>query len=79
MSDVHRPPWLRQQFLAPSPGTPLSAHTTEPPLWLHWLVEVHSAPNANPPVVEPEPSFVPLAFPDPPQKPFTQNAPPQHW
>src|SRR5215203_2145605 len=51
---------------------PLLAQTTDPPVWLHSLVDVHAAPSARPPVLVPD---VPL----PPQKPPTQTAPPQQW
>lgn len=39
------PPALRQQFNAPSAAIPLSAQTTAPAVWLHWLVAVQVAPN----------------------------------
>lgn len=35
------PPWFRQQLSVPSVEIALSAQTTEPPAWLHWLVDVH--------------------------------------
>jgi hypothetical protein len=59
---------LRQQLRAPSSAIPLLAQTTDPPAWLHWLVEVHSAPSPRPPPPPP-----------PPQEPSVQTAPPQQW
>src|SRR5918993_4583789 len=69
MSPEHAPPVLRQQLRAPSAAMPLLAQTTDPPLWLHWLVDVHSAPSARPPVLPPPPPHVPPE----------QTAPPQQW
>src|SRR5215212_12198387 len=68
MSLEHAPPELRQQLRAPSAAMPLLAQTTDPPVWLHSLVDVHSAPSDRPPVVPP-----------PPHAPLTQTAPPQQW
>src|SRR5215216_535788 len=70
MSLEHAPPELRQQLRAPSAAIPLLAQTTDPPVWLHSLVAVHSAPRDRPPVV--------LLLP-PPHAPFRQTAPPQQW
>src|SRR5215213_2761340 len=47
---------------------PLLAQTTDPPDWLHSLVDVHSAPSDRPPVLLP-----------PPHVPLRQTAPPQQW
>src|SRR5215218_10760869 len=47
---------------------PLLAQTTDPPLWLHSLVDVHSVPSARPPLLTP-----------PPHVPLRQTAPPQQW
>jgi hypothetical protein len=66
MSPEHAPPVLRQQLRAPSAVMPLLAQTTDPPAWLHSLVDVHSEPSERPPVLTP-----------PPQAPLTQTAPPQ--
>src|SRR5215211_1854182 len=68
MSLEHAPPELRQQLRAPSAAMPLLAQTTDPPVWLHSLVDVHSAPSDRPPVVPP-----------PPHAPPAQTAPPQQW
>jgi hypothetical protein len=68
MSVVQAPPLLRQQLRSPSELMPLLAQTTEPPDWLHWLVEVHSDPRPRP-----------LVPPPPPQEPLLQMAPPQQW
>jgi hypothetical protein len=68
MSPEHAPPLLRQQLRAPSAAMPLLAQTTDPPVWLHSLVEVHSEPSERPPVLPP-----------PPHVPLTQTAPPQQW
>jgi hypothetical protein len=68
ISAVQEPPVFRQQLRAPSAVMPLLAQTTEPPAWLHWLVDEHSAPSARPPPPPP-----------PPQLPLTQTAPPQQW
>lgn len=65
---AHAPPVLRQQLRAPSAAMPLLAHTTDPPLWLHSLVDVHSAPSARPPVLPPPPPHVPLRQTAPPQQ-----------
>lgn len=76
---VQAPPAFRQQFKAPSPGKPLSAQTTAPPLWLHCAAAVHAAPSANPPlplVGGVPPGVVPV--PDPPQTPPLHPNPPQH-
>src|SRR5829696_7154516 len=70
MSLEHAPPELRQQLRAPSAAIPLLAQTTDPPVWLHSLVAVHSAPTDRPPVL--------LLLP-PPQALFRQTAPPQQW
>jgi hypothetical protein len=48
--EIQLPPWFRQQFIAPSVVIALSPQTTEPPAWLHWLVEVHWPPSGVPPV-----------------------------
>jgi hypothetical protein len=66
MSVVQGPPLFRQQLRSPSELMPLLAHTTEPPVWLHWLVDVHSEPRPRP-----------LVPPPPPQEPLLQMAPPQ--
>src|SRR5919112_2087360 len=68
MSFEHAPPVLRQQLRAPSAAIPLLAQTTDPPVWLHSLVDVHSEPSDRPPVVRP-----------PPHVPLAQTAPPQQW
>src|SRR5215204_6653138 len=68
MSLEHVPPELRQRLRAPSAAMPLLAQTTDPPVWLHSLVDVHSAPSDRPPVVPP-----------PPHAPPAQTAPPQQW
>src|SRR5919107_656531 len=68
MSPEHAPPVLRQQLRAPSAAMPLLAQTTDPPVWLHSLVDVHWAPSDRPPVVPP-----------PPHAPPAQTAPPQQW
>src|SRR5918994_4212242 len=68
MSPEHAPPVLRQQLRAPSAVMPLLAQTTDPPVWLHSLVDVHSEPSDRPPVVTP-----------PPHVPLRQTAPPQQW
>jgi hypothetical protein len=68
MSLEQAPPELRQQLRAPSAAMPLLAQTTDPPVWLHSLVDVHSAPSDRPPVVPP-----------PPHAPPAQTAPPQQW
>src|SRR5215216_4384515 len=68
MSLEHAPPELRQQLRAPSAAMPLLAQTTDPPVWLHSLVDVHSEPSARPPVLPPPPHARP-----------TQTAPPQQW
>src|SRR5918995_2418026 len=68
MSLEHAPPELRQQLRAPSAAMPLLAQTTDPPVWLHSLVDVHSEPSDRPPVVRP-----------PPHVPLAQTAPPQQW
>src|SRR5215218_5324387 len=68
MSFEQAPPVLRQQLRAPSAAMPLLAQTTEPPDWLHSLVDVHPAPSDRPPVLLP-----------PPHVPLRQTAPPQQW
>src|SRR3954467_9870102 len=68
MSFAHAPPVFRQQLRAPSAAMPLLAQTTDPPVWLHSLVDVHSAPSARPPLLTP-----------PPHVPLRQTAPPQQW
>ncbi|MBA2518033.1 MAG: hypothetical protein H0V24_00040 [Chloroflexia bacterium] len=67
---IQAPPWLRQQFRAPSVEMPLSLQTTDPPAWLHWLVEVQLAPSGE----VPGPA---LGARLPPQVPFWQAAEPQ--
>ncbi len=47
----------------------MSAQTTVPPVWLHWLEAVHVAPKPN---AVPVPGDVP-----PPQTPFAQISPEQ--